>query len=154
MNPERKLSCVISGSFDKFKPEIDLAIDSFTELGVNVLAPGKGWLYVPQERRPNIKTAGFRPLPSEIGRNIREIEEDFLRELAKSDFHYVVNINGYIGPMAAFEIGFAVGKGIPVYAKEDMSSFIELDGSSKIIQSKIKVLSPEQVVFDVKNQNR
>ncbi|HYM64999.1 MAG TPA: hypothetical protein VES68_00735, partial [Candidatus Sulfotelmatobacter sp.] len=106
MIQERQLSCVISGSFDKFKPEIDEAIDTFRDLGVNVLAPAKGWLYVASHRLPEIKNQGFRPLPSEIGKGIREIEEDFLTSLARSDFHYVVNINGYIGTMTAFEMGF------------------------------------------------
>ncbi len=58
-----KLRCCVSGSF-KFKPEIDLAIDEFADLGVIVLEPAKGWLY----RDPHIIIAGpsFRPLPNEV----------------------------------------------------------------------------------------
>jgi len=65
MNPERKLKCIVSGSFRKFKQEIDTAIDELTDYGVTVLAPNKGWLYIPPQRLYSSDYKEFRPLPAE-----------------------------------------------------------------------------------------
>lgn len=148
MNNERRLSCVISGSFEKFKPEIDKAIDDFTELGVNVIAPEKGWLYRPPERRADTP---FRPLKSEISMTIKEIEEAFLRGIDKSDFVYIVNPDGYIGSTVAFEIGYATRGRLPLFAREHFSRFID-SGSLFEIISEIKIVSPEEVVANLKSQ--
>ena len=115
MNSERELKTVISGSFDKFKPEIDLTIDEFQDLNVTVLAPEKGWLYIPSAKQSN---KHFRPLPTEIGKTIKQIEDEFLKALDKSDILYVLNPEGFIGSSASLEIGFAVGKGIPIFSKK------------------------------------
>lgn len=145
MNSERQLSCVISGSFDKAKPEIDQAIDTFTELGVKVLAPEKGWLYLPRSRRP----LGFRPLPSEAEKTIKQIEDEFLQNLGNSDFLYLIDPNGYLGSSAALEVGYAVASKIPIYAQQELSLFLN-DGITEDLLAMIKTLSPEEVIMELK----
>lgn len=144
MSSERKLNCVISGSFEKFKPEIDQTIDTFTDLGVNVLAPDKGWLYVPHQKR----SLKFRPLKSEIDKTIKEIEDEFLRNLSNSDFLYLVDVGGYVGESSGLELGFAMGSNKPIYAREPISTLLEINGDWNHILTGIKVLSPEHVIVD------
>lgn len=142
------LKCVISGSFDKFKDVIDKTIDEFVALGVNVLAPEKGWLYIPNQRAVQ---KGFRPLPNEIGMTIKQIEESFLTHLANSDFLYVVNPDGYIGNTVSMEIGFAYARQIPIYLQNPVSKLLDLDTRFETILNNIKVLDLENILKDIKN---
>ena len=57
---EVEISAVVSGSF-KFKDQIDKTIDELTELDVNVLAPDKGWLYIPPAKQIDKRASLFRP---------------------------------------------------------------------------------------------
>ncbi len=122
MHKEREINASVSGSFEKHKPEIDKTIDELTDLGVKVLAPDKGWLLIPV-RKLHIVIArnlpsNFRPLPSEIGMTIKEIEDRFLSAISRSDFLYIENPEGYIGHTVALELGFAIGGGIPVFSRK------------------------------------
>jgi nucleoside 2-deoxyribosyltransferase len=147
MQVERGLKCVISGSFDKSKPEIDLAIEEFTDLGVKVLAPDKGWLIVPQSKRK----LPFRPLKSEIHMTIREIEDAFLKGIENSDFLYLVDLHGYVGESAAFEMGYAFAREIPIFAREEISQFLEDAQDLEVLG--IQVATPEQVVARFKEDS-
>lgn len=153
MKPERKLQCVVSGSF-KFKPEIDRAIDEFSELGVKVLAPDKGWLQKPSRLLHSLAEKGFRPLPSERKMTSVQVEDAFLRALSQSDFVYVVNPEGYVGSMVSLEIGFAMGLGIPIYSQEQISPTLDLDMSWRDRAIQIQSLSIFEVIKDVLDKAR
>lgn len=118
---EDELKCSISGSFFKFKPESDLTIDEFKDLKVTVLAPDKGWLYIPKAfvRPEDMK---WRPLPNERGMSPSEVEDSFLTAIRRSDFLYIENPGGYIGEMVCFEIGFAFGRGKMIFSREKIVS--------------------------------
>lgn len=116
-----QLQTAISGSF-KFKPEIDALHDEFADYGIAVLEPTKGWQPLPFG---SIIMPDFRPLPVERGMSIDAIEQRFLDAIKKSDFSYVYNPESYIGLSAALEMGFAIGEGKPIYAKET-PDFLEL----------------------------
>ncbi|OGH07215.1 MAG: hypothetical protein A2171_01660 [Candidatus Levybacteria bacterium RBG_13_35_9] len=148
MNREKEVSCVISGSFGKFKPEIDRAIDNFRDLGVTVLAPGKGWLYIPPQRQYS-RSAFFRPLHSEVGRTIKQIEDEFLDAIRNSDFLYVVNPDGFIGQTVGMEIGFAVACDKPVYSQKQIPVGLEFDPVWAEIVTSIKPLAPEEIVRQI-----
>lgn len=150
MEDEKRLNCVISGSFFKFKPEIDLMIDHFTDLGVTVLAPDKGWLYIPPARLHRLEDRQFRPLPKERGMSIREIEDSFLEALSRSDFVYVVNPEGYVGDTVCFEMGFAMASGIPIYSQEQIPETLDPDPLWKLRIEAIEVLTPEEAVLRTK----
>lgn len=47
---------------------------------------------------------------------ITEEQERILEAKANSGFLYLVNPNGYVGDSGKFEMGFAHGKGIPIYS--------------------------------------
>lgn len=125
MSPEKKLKCVVSGSFSKFKPEIDRAIDELTDLKVTVLAPNKGWLLIPPTRNYSKDKNSFRPLPSERGMDIKQIEDAFLSAIKDSDFVYVINPDGYIGNVVSFELGFAMSLDIPIYSQFPISNLLD-----------------------------
>ena len=148
MNLEKEYSCVVSGSFDKAKPEIDKTIDIFTEMGINVLAPDKGWLYLPPEKRK----FGFRPLESEVGMAIRDIEDDFLQKLKRADFHYLVILNGYLGLSSAFELGYSKSLNIPAFASEQIQNLLNHDLSSQQNQP-VRVCMPQEVIFQLEKVN-
>ena len=81
------LKTVISGSF-KFKPEIDQLHEAFSDHGVRVLEPTKGWLWTPTMA---YELGAVRPLPNERGLTPFEIEERFLRAIDQSHFLYLNN---------------------------------------------------------------
>lgn len=121
------LRCVVAGSFEKFKKEIDLCIDEFQDFGVMVLAPEKGWVFKPPQRLYRLQDRIFRPLPKEMGMSARQIEDSFLEAILNSDFVYVVNPDGYVGNTVSFEIGFAIALGIPVYAQQLIDTQLDPD---------------------------
>ena len=122
MSYTERLTCVISGSF-KFKPEIDEAYDELGDNGIDVLSPEKGWLYLPPHRRLQVEDAGTgRPLPTEQGMTLPQIETSFLRELGRASFVYLMNVEGYMGVMTHYEIGHALGYKKPLYAHQPLGA--------------------------------
>jgi len=152
---EKELKACVSGSFSKFKPEIDLAIEELKDLGVVVLAPEKGWLYKPPRTIFSPSESQFRPLTSEAGKKIKQIEDDFLLRVKKSDFLYVVDPGGYVGNSACLEIGFAVANGIPVFLQEKINPLlVEGNGVWEEIKSKVKVFSLKEAINQIKTSRR
>lgn len=145
---EKELKTCISGSF-KFKPEIDLLIEEFNDLGVTVLSPEKGWLYIPKYR---ILKPEFRPLPLERNMSIKTIEDNFLIGINQSDFLYVASFEGYIGESTSMEIGFAFAKQIPVYSIQKIIN-IENDLWFGEVLNRIKVKSPSEVIKETKQES-
>ena len=153
MSVEINLSGVVSGSFAKFKPEIDLAIDEFRDLGVNILAPEKGWLIRPVFRQYNVKNFKyFRPLPLEIGKTLKGVEDDYLTALSKSNFVYVVNPEGFIGNSVSLEIGFALGKNIPIYSEKPILSDADVDIELISLIATIKSITPKDLIMELRDK--
>lgn len=138
-----QLKTCLAGSF-KFKPEIDAINDEFTELGVEVLEPSKGWLIIPRFEAVN----GYRPLPGEEHHSgIKEIEERFLSAIKKSNFLYICNFEGYIGSSTALEIGSAFFDNIPLFSKEPVKiTSCDIGESFEYVASTIQTASPREVV--------
>jgi len=107
MNSGSNLRCTISGSFRRFLSEIADARSNLMRLGVEVLSPANS--------EPIDPSAEFVVLSSDTG-SPKEIETAHLRAIASSDFLVLVNPGGYLGPSATMEIGYALGRGIPVFA--------------------------------------
>lgn len=104
-----EIYAVVSGSFNRFLPQIQEAVSKLSSLGINVLSP--------KESRPVSHINGFVMLERDKG-SPGEVERKHLEAITKSDFLYVVNPKGYIGESVAFEIGYALSKGIPIYSSE------------------------------------
>lgn len=100
---------VVSGSFNRFLPQIREAITSLSELGITVLSP-KSWT-------PVSKVNGFVILEKDKG-SPAHIEQNHLSAIKRSDFLYVVNPGCYIGQSVALEIGYALSNRIPIYSSE------------------------------------
>ena len=92
-----------------------------TDEGVDVLSP----LSAEAAR----ESLGFVHLKNDA-RDSKRAEADHLQAISNSDFLYIVNPGGYIGPSATFEIGHAVGRSVPVFCmaapSEPMLSFFVL----------------------------
>lgn len=139
------ITAVVSGSF-KFKPEIDKTIDTFEETGIKVLEPTKGWLIMPtHEITERINYGLIRPLPTEEKLTTKQIEDRFLKALARASLMYIMNPEGYMGVSTSLEIGYALSLNKPIYSFERVT-FIEDINSSNIINDAVTILPPENVV--------
>jgi hypothetical protein len=140
---------MLSCSF-KFKPEIDALNDEFTDLGVEVLEPSKGWLAIPQFEKDN----GYRPLPGEehLG-GIKQIEERFLQALKKSHFLYICNFEGYLGSSTALEIGSAFAGNLPMFsARPIVIGTDDIGASAEYVASFIQPATPQETVAIMKKR--
>ena len=61
--------------------------------------------------------------PEEKMRRSRQAEMAYLRKIDQADAVFLVNPGGYIGPSVTFEIGYAFGKGKPIFASEPLADF-------------------------------
>lgn len=133
---------VVSGSYSKFKREIDLAIEEFEDNGVRILGSVKGPLLVLPE------SPGFHPLQHELHLPIKVIEDSFLASISIADFHYLVNPHGYIGISVSMEWYWAMAKKKPIYLQHSPSPlFSDLDNiyNPEIILTLLKVRTPTEV---------
>lgn len=107
-----KLTCAVSGSFRRFLDDVRSAIRELRALGVRVLSP------------PSTEVAGeldgFVMLKGDRG-DPSVIEQAHLQGIARSDFLYVVNPEGYIGRSASLEIGYALACSVPVFCSSNPS---------------------------------
>ncbi|HVX24034.1 MAG TPA: hypothetical protein VG992_01690, partial [Candidatus Saccharimonadales bacterium] len=94
--------CIIHGSFSKHFDEIRRTTDLFTAAGIEVLAPRMGELTSGPD--------GFALFEDEQGQDPRLIELLYLhnlKRLGENGFSYFVNLEGYIGKSASYELGIA-----------------------------------------------
>ncbi len=139
-----QLKTAVSSSF-KFRPEIDELHEAFADHGVIVLEPTKGWLWTPNQ---HYEPGEIRPLPSERHMNPKDIELRFLKAIDAADFLYLNNLEGYIGKMCAFEIGYTLGRK-PIYARKPFDAFELANGDlaeKAYLESRIVVASIPQIV--------
>lgn len=143
---------VISGSF-KFKPEIDAAITEFRDLNVIIRAPEIGWLYAPATGLVIVSNEErFQPLPNERHLMAGDVEAEFLDQLDKSDFVYIMNPEGYIGDMSIFEIGYAHGIRKRMYASNplDFNTLGIRDPKMiNLLHTSVSVMSPAVAARDM-----
>lgn len=106
----RGIFAVVSGSFRRFLPQIQGAIAELNRLNVTVLSPEAG--------KPVTDINGFVVLDKDKG-SPGQIEKKHLSAISRSDFLYVVNPDGNIGPSVALEIGYAASYHVPVYSSNE-----------------------------------
>ena len=102
----RPVRVTVSGSFRRHMPAIMEAVADFKELGAVVLSP--------EDPRIVDAVGEFVFLASDRHRSIRLTEDRHLDAIRHSDFVWLVCPDGYIGPSAALEIGFAIAHGVPI----------------------------------------
>lgn len=98
----REFRCILHGSFGKHFDEIQRVHDLFSASGIEILAPKKGELVA--------SDSGFALFEDEADKDPRLIELLYLhnlKRLGENGFSYFVNVGGYIGKSAAYELGIA-----------------------------------------------
>ena len=148
---EKGVNVTISGSF-KYKTEIDNIHREFSRLGALVLGPSLGWDYHPHILISRFNNPSFRPLPSEIDLTPRQIEDSFLSAIAQSQMLYIVTgSEGYVGSSVCLEAGFALARGLNLYAGHPLDFPLDPDPLWKKCLSEVKILSPEEALTDYKS---
>ena len=101
------LTATVCGSFRRHLTGIYEAVHAFAELGVTVLSPSD----------PRVVDAigDFVFVASDRGRSRKLVEDRHLAAIGASDFVWLVAPDGYVGPSAALELGYALASSIPVY---------------------------------------
>lgn len=104
------MKATISGSMRRFLPQMAADAAALQAGGVRVLSPRS--FELAGEPEP-----GFVVVAGDEG-STEEIQQRHLDAIAESDVLWLVCPGGYIGASGLFEIGFATGRGVPVYAAE------------------------------------
>ncbi|MBU1683356.1 nucleoside 2-deoxyribosyltransferase [Patescibacteria group bacterium] len=105
----KEITITISGSFHKHFSEIMNSIEKFNSLGVKVLSPEKSSIVNSEN--------DFVFLEANKGKSMVEIQNEHISSIAKSDFLWIVDSDGYLGTSVAFELGYAVALGVPIFCK-------------------------------------
>jgi NTP pyrophosphatase (non-canonical NTP hydrolase) len=117
---------VLSGSYRKDFEALKAAYDELLDLGCQVLSPSN----VTAVR----ETDGFVYMKGEESQLPDAIEARHLDAIQRANFVWLHAPEGYIGPTASLEIGFARAIGVPVFAKDPVKdpvihSFVEVISS-------------------------
>ena len=110
MSDNRVVYVSVSGSFNRFLPQVQESVREFTDHDAIVLSP--------QDPRPVETFDTFLFVASDVRRTIKGTQNRHLAAIRSSDFLWLVCPGGYVGSSASMEIGFAVAHGVPIYATE------------------------------------
>lgn len=104
------LRCVLSGSYHRDFAGLQRLYRELATNGVQILSPHRLDLIDNQ-------TEFVRDI-AEKNLSVMEIEKHHLTALYQSDFMWLHCPDGYVGTSAAFEIGVAFSRNIPIYSNE------------------------------------
>jgi NTP pyrophosphatase (non-canonical NTP hydrolase) len=104
------LPVVLSGSYRKDFEGLRRTYEELQDLGCRVLSPSSVTAVN--------EIDGFVYMKGEEVQNPEDIETRHLNAIQSSNFVWLHCPNGYLGPTAAAEVGFANAVGVPVYARE------------------------------------
>lgn len=129
--PVRPLRTAVCGSYTKYEDMLEKDLSEFPECGVQVLSP--------KSARIDSVHDGFAHLQGDVSRNTRATEDGHLDAISKSDFVWIMNRDGYLGLSAAFEMGFAHAKGVPIFsrtklANDPLGSYAEVAGRPRTVE--------------------
>jgi len=103
------MKATIIGSFRKFYDQICLTYQIFEKNGIDVLSPRKSSII-----DPSVDFVILKSDPKDWKE--KQIQDRVLEKIVESDFVYIVNPSGYIGPTVYFEMGFAISQNIQLYS--------------------------------------
>jgi NTP pyrophosphatase (non-canonical NTP hydrolase) len=133
--PEISCDVVLSGTYRKGFETLRRTYEEFRDLGCKVLSPSN--VSIVREHD------GFVYMEGEETETPENIEDRHLSAIQKANFVWLHAPDGYVGPTAALEVGFANAAGVPVYARETptdkvMQSFVRIvDSPATIVQAPI-----------------
>jgi NTP pyrophosphatase (non-canonical NTP hydrolase) len=110
MNQSQSFHVVLSGTYRKDFQGLRRAYEELIDLGCEVLSP----LNVSAVKEVD----GFVYMKGEEAVSPESIEARHLNAILAAQFVWLHAPNGYVGPTAALEVGFAKACGIPVYCQE------------------------------------
>jgi NTP pyrophosphatase (non-canonical NTP hydrolase) len=102
------LRVVISGSYRRDSEGLRSIFDRLVALGCEIVSPQSVDFVTERD--------GFVLRQSEIDEEPHSIEEMHLDAIRGADFVWLHASEGYVGPSASLELGFAVALGIPVFS--------------------------------------
>ena len=128
--PHVGLEVVLSGTYRKQFEALKQAYEEFQDLGCVILSPSN--VSIVREEH------GFVYMRGEETQTPENIEERHLEAIQKANFIWLHAPDGYVGPTAALEIGFANAVGVPVYGREIpsdkiLASFVRLAASPAVV---------------------
>lgn len=126
---------VVSGSFRKDLPALAAEFDELKSLGFEILSPAN--------IRPVAEADGFVFMEGETGSSPEAVELRHLDALRRAGIVWLHAPEGYLGPSAALEIGFANALGIPVFSSAPLSEPV-------LRQFVLSVNSPRQLADSLK----
>lgn len=99
---------VISGTFRRDRAGLERLYRELVSTGCQVISP----------RRLDFDDEEFVRDTAEQHLSIKTIQDNHLVALTQADMMWLHAPKGYIGTSGAFEVGYALAKGIPVFARE------------------------------------
>jgi hypothetical protein len=102
------IQVTVSGSFRRHLHAVQDAVLAFEEAGARVLSPA--------DPRIVDSFGEFVFVSSDLRRSIKGVQNRHLEAIAHSDFLWLTCPDGYVGPSASMELGYAVASGIPIFA--------------------------------------
>ena len=133
--PDRILNCevVLSGSYRKSFESLKATYEEFRDLGCTILSPTN--VHIVRE------DDGFVYMQGEETQTPEGIEDRHLKAIQRANFVWLHAPEGYVGPTAALEVGYANAVGVPVYATQEptdaiLRSFVRIvDSPSSMLKT-------------------
>lgn len=131
----RILSCevVLSGSYRKAFEALKATYEEFRDLGCTILSPAN--VSIVREEH------GFVYMEGEETQTPEGIEDRHLKAIQRANFVWLHAPEGYVGPTAALEVGYANAVGVPVYSTQEpvdpiLRSFVRIvDSPSSVLKA-------------------
>jgi NTP pyrophosphatase (non-canonical NTP hydrolase) len=128
---------VLSGSYRKAFEDLKRTYEEFRDLGCIVLSPSNVSIVREED--------GFVYMKGEETETPENIEGKHLNAIQKADFVWLHAPDGYVGPTAALEVGFANAVGVPVYASHAPKD--------KVLEPFVRVVEEPSTVLAVRPQH-
>src|SRR6266851_9396023 len=107
------LTATVSGSFHRHLTAIYTAVGELREAGVDVLSPA--------DPRVVDHIGEFLFVASDRLRSIHLVQDRHLECIANSSFLWLVAPDGYVGPSASMELGYAVAAKTPIFSDSSLN---------------------------------
>ena len=104
---EQYLSAAVSGSFHRHMHVITAAVQELASLSIRVLSPA--------DPRVVAQQGEFLFVASDRVRSVRLVQDRHLECIRAADFLWLVCPDGYVGPSASMEVGYAAAAGVPMF---------------------------------------
>jgi NTP pyrophosphatase (non-canonical NTP hydrolase) len=129
--PAFNCEVVLSGSYRKAFETLKATYEEFRDLGCTILSPSSVSIVHEHD--------GFVYMQGEETQTPERIEDRHLKAIQRANFVWLHAPEGYVGPTAALEVGYANAVGVPVYAQQSPADAI-LRSFVRVVDSPASVL--------------